>query len=212
MDQYPGAERVISVLSIIVRQEERKMKRFVAAVLSVLLLFSVSYADLLNYDGYSDEDLESILVETQAEIQRRKAGRPDVYTAAGSLYVLPGNPNMVNYQYSQAEADSLVPVIQYISKTDRVLESVLERLYDRYSECAVLLPENLVEFIRSALTIEPLPDVPNIILVKCSTDNPVLSWGICNSFIDVAPVTIQSIMPSGVLIEIDRPQLSPGSD
>ena len=57
---------------------------------------------------------------------------PDTYTAAGTMYVYNGNPNAVNYQYTNSyDLDSAVQLIDtymVVIKSNKVLDAITEKL------------------------------------------------------------------------------------
>ena len=151
---------------------------------------------LLNYHNFSDEELRNIIAGANVELQSRKEeDTSETYTACASFYILAGNPNLVNYSDSSIAENvkELVPVIEYIFNTDSVLDRALERLKNYY-ECIDLFPEVSVDYMRSVISVESYTKSPRILLLKCTTSNPMLSASICNSIADVGLIMIRKIV------------------
>lgn len=125
--------------------------------------------------------------------------KKDTYTAYATMYVLNGNPNVVNYQYANANdlssAMMLVDTYMVVIRSSKVMDAVAERLAKDY-------PGISTGFISSSLSMGSVKDT-SIFQVYCSTADPKLSADICNAVVDAAPAEIIRVVSAGNIEVID---------
>ena len=124
---------------------------------------------------------------------------PNTYTASGTMYVYNGNPNLINYQYASAtDLDSAVKLIDtylIVVRSKKVMDVVAERLSREY-------PGIDTAFISSSLGMASVNDT-GVVRVISVTDDPRLSYDICNAVLDVAPSEIIRVVGAGSVEVID---------
>lgn len=125
--------------------------------------------------------------------------KKDTYTASATMYVLNGNPNVVNYQYMNANdlssAMMLVDTYMVVIRSSKVMDAVAERLAKDY-------PGISTGFISNSLSMGSVKDT-SVFLVNCSTSDPKLSADICNAVVDAAPSEIIRVVNAGNIEVID---------
>ena len=123
----------------------------------------------------------------------------DTYTASATVYVLNGNPNLVNYQYANvADLNSAVALLDtytVVIKSTKVMSAVTERLIADY-------PGIFPDFIASTLSMGSVSDT-GVMKIMSTTNNAKLSADICNAVVDVAPAEIIRVVNAGNIEVID---------
>lgn len=123
----------------------------------------------------------------------------DTYSAYATMYVLNGNPNVVNYQYtSSSDLSSAVQLLEtymVVVKSKKVMNVVAERLSATY-------PGISPNYISSTLSLGSVSDT-GVLEVVCTTYDPQLSADICNAVVDVAPAEIIRVVSAGNIEVID---------
>ena len=124
---------------------------------------------------------------------------PDTYTAAGTMYVYNGNPNAVNYQYTNSyDLDSAVQLIDtymVVIKSNKVLDAITEKLAPQY-------PDITPDFIAGSLSAGNVSET-SVLQIRCTTGDPQLSTDIANAVLDVAPEEIIRVVNAGSCEVID---------
>lgn len=124
---------------------------------------------------------------------------PDTYTAYATMYVLNGNPNLVNYQYTNVSdlnsAVQLLDTYMVVVRSSKVMDAVKERLVSKY-------PGIETRFISSSLSMGSVAGT-GVLRVNCVTGNAQLSADICNAVVDVAPAEIIRVVSAGNIEVID---------
>lgn len=123
----------------------------------------------------------------------------DSYTASASVYVLNGNPNVVNYQYTNmndlSSAVALLDTYMVVIKSTKVMSVVTERLIADY-------PGINPNFISSTLSMGSVSET-GVLRIRSTTSNAKLSADICNAVVDVAPAEIIRVVNAGNIEVID---------
>ena len=123
----------------------------------------------------------------------------DTYTASATVYVLNGNPNLVNYQYTNASdlssAVLLLDTYMVVVKSSKVMNVVAERLQPDY-------PGITAEYIASTLSMGSVAET-GVLEVRSKTMDAKLSADICNAVLDVAPAEIIRVVSAGNIEIID---------
>lgn len=123
----------------------------------------------------------------------------DTYTAFATCYVLNGNPNLVNYQYTNANdlssAVLLLDTYMVVVKSSKVMNVVAERLNSTY-------PGITANYIASTLSMSSVSDT-GVLQISSTTPNRQLSADICNAVVDVAPAEIIRVVSAGSIEIID---------
>ena len=130
---------------------------------------------------------------------RTKYYTRDTYTAYATMYVLNGNPNLVNYQYTNANdlnsAVQLLDTYMVVVRSNKVIDVVAERLSQDY-------PGIYADYISSTLSMGSVADT-GVLQINCCTPNAKLSTDICNAVVDVAPAEIIRVVNAGSIEVID---------
>ncbi len=123
----------------------------------------------------------------------------DTYSASGTLYVFNGNPNLVNYQYTNTtdleSAVQLLDTYMVVVKSKKVMDAVAERLNADY-------PGITTERISNTLSMGSISKT-GVLQVISTTENAKLSADICNAVLDVAPQEIIRVVGAGSIEVID---------
>ncbi len=123
----------------------------------------------------------------------------DTYSASGTMYVLNGNPNLVNYQYTNtSDLDSAVQLLdtyKVVVKSNKVMDAVAERLSADY-------PGITPQFIAGTLSMSSVSKT-GVVEVVSRTWDAKLSKDICNAVLDVAPEEIIRVVNAGAIEIID---------
>ena len=123
----------------------------------------------------------------------------DTYTAYGTMYVYNGNPNLINYQYTNtADLNSAVQLLDtymVVVKSNKVLEAVVDRLIPNY-------PYITAGYISGTLRMGSVSET-GVLMVSCTTDEAKKSADICNAVLDVAPAEIIRVVSAGNIEIID---------
>ena len=123
----------------------------------------------------------------------------DTYTASATVYVLNGNPNVVNYQYTNVSdltsAVQLLDTYMVVIKSTKVMSVVTERLIADY-------PWIFPEYIASTLSMGSVSET-GVMRIRSTTSNAKLSADICNAVVDVAPQEIIRVVNAGNIEVID---------
>lgn len=126
----------------------------------------------------------------------------DMYSASATMYIYNGNPNVVNYQYTnQTDLNSAVQLLDtymVVVKSDRVMDVVAERLCGAY-------PGISPDYIKDTISMGSVSKT-GVMRIVCETENPDLSADICNAVLDVAPAEIIRIVSAGSIQIIDYAQ------
>ena len=123
----------------------------------------------------------------------------DTYTASATVYVLNGNPNLVNYQYTNmndlSSAVALLDTYTVVIKSTKVMSVVTERLIEKY-------PGISPNFIASTLSMGSVAET-GVLRIMSTTSSAELSADICNAVVDVAPAEIIRVVAAGNIEVID---------
>lgn len=137
-----------------------------------------------------------------------KYNQVDTYTAFGTMYVLNGNPNLVNYQYTNTSdlnsALQLLDTYMVVVRSNKVMNVVAERLSATY-------PGIQPGYIASTLSMGSVSET-GVLRVVCTTLDPQLSADICNAVLDVAPAEIIRVVSAGNIEIIDYADVPLGPD
>ncbi len=132
----------------------------------------------------------------------------DTYTAFATMYVLNGNPNLVNYQYTNANdlnsAVQLLDTYMVVVRSNKVMDVVAERLSTDY-------PGITTNFISNSLSMGSVSQT-GVMRINCVTTNAKLSADICNAVVDVAPAEIIRVVGAGSAEVIDYAEVPYGPD
>ena len=134
--------------------------------------------------------------------------KEDTYTAYATVYVLNGNPNVVNYQYTNISdlnsAVALLDTYAVVIKSAKVMSVVTERLIAGY-------PGISASFISSTLSMGSVSET-GVLRIMSTTSNAKLSADICNAVVDVAPAEIIRVVAAGNIEVIDYAEVPTGPD
>ncbi len=123
----------------------------------------------------------------------------DTYTASATVYVLNGNPNVINYQYTNISdlnsAVQLLDTYMVVIKSTKVMSVVTERLTADY-------PGISANFISSTLSMGSVSET-GVLMIMSTTADAKLSADICNAVVDVAPAEIIRVVNAGNIEVID---------
>ncbi len=123
----------------------------------------------------------------------------NTYTASATVYVLNGNPNVVNYQYTNVNdltsAVQLLDTYMVVIKSTKVMSVVTERLIADY-------PWIFPEYIASTLSMGSVSET-GVMRIRSTTSSAKLSADICNAVVDVAPAEIIRVVNAGNIEVID---------
>ena len=123
----------------------------------------------------------------------------DTYTAFATMYVLNGNPNLVNYQYTDysdlTSAVKLLDTYMVVVRSSKVMNVVAERLSATY-------PGITTDFISGSLSMGSVSET-GVLRIISVTDDAQLSADICNAVADVAPAEIIRVVSAGNIEVID---------
>ncbi len=132
----------------------------------------------------------------------------DTYTASGTMFVTNGNPNLVNYGYTNttdiSSAVKLVEIYSEVVRTETVMQRVLEYRLETVEKDGVkedlLLgqkyPWLTTGDIRGSFSMASVNETP-MVRVSCTTTDPELSADICNAVLQVAPAAIKDVVGAG---------------
>ncbi len=130
---------------------------------------------------------------------RTKYNQHDTYTASATMYVINGNPNLVNYQYTNANdlnsAVLLLDTYMVVVRSNKVMDVVAERLSNDY-------PGIYAGYISNTLSMGSVSET-GVLRINCTTNNAKLSADICNAVVDVAPAEIIRVVNAGSIEVID---------
>ena len=125
--------------------------------------------------------------------------KEDTFSAYATMYVLNGNPNLVNYQYTNtSDLNSAVQLLQtymVVVRSNKVMNVVAERLSADY-------PGISPTYIANTLSMGSVADT-GVLEVVCTTYDPQLSADICNAVLDTAPSEIIRVVSAGSIEIID---------
>lgn len=125
--------------------------------------------------------------------------KKDTFTAFATMYVLNGNPNLVNYQYANANdlnsAVQLLDTYMVVVRSSKVMDVVAERLSEQY-------PGISASYISNTLSMGSVSQT-GVLRINCVTSNAKLSADICNAVVDVAPAEIIRVVSAGSIEVID---------
>ena len=134
--------------------------------------------------------------------------KKDTYTASATVYVLNGNPNVVNYQYTNtsdlSSAVALLDTYMVVIKSTKVMSVVTERLIADY-------PGITPGFIASTLSMGSVSET-GVMRIRSTTPDARLSADICNAVVDVAPEEIIRVVNAGNIEVIDYAEIPPFPD
>ena len=123
----------------------------------------------------------------------------DTYTASATVYVLNGNPNVVNYQYTNVSdlnsAVQLLDTYKVVINSTKVMSVVTERLIADY-------PWIFPDYIASTLSMGSVSET-GVLRIMSTTFDAQLSADICNAVVDVAPAEIIRVVNAGNIEVID---------
>lgn len=130
---------------------------------------------------------------------RTKYFQPDTYTSRGTMYVYNGNPNAVNYQYTNSSdlnsAVQLIDTYMVVIKSNKVMDVIVDRLRGDY-------PWITPGIVAGALSAGSVSET-GVVEVRCTTPDPQLSADIVNAVLDVAPDEIIRVVSAGSIEIID---------
>ena len=125
---------------------------------------------------------------------------PNTYTASSTIYVYNGNPNLVNYQYTNtgelSTAVMLADTYAVVIRSNKVMDAVAERL-DKDLEPS---------YIASTISMGSV-NKTGVVRVECTTTDAQLSMDICNAVVDIAPTEIIRVVGAGSVEVIDYADL-----
>ena len=125
--------------------------------------------------------------------------RVDTYTASGTMYVYNGNPNLVNYGYTNtsdlSSAVRLIDTYTIVMKSNKVMDVVSERLASAY-------PGITPGYLRGTLSMRSVSET-GVVEVVCRTNDGQKSADICNMVLDVAPAEIIRVVSAGNIEVVD---------
>ena len=125
--------------------------------------------------------------------------KSDTYTAHATMYVINGNPNLVNYQYANindlTSAVQLLDTYMVVVRSKKVMSVVAERLNKQY-------PGISSGFISSTLSMGSVSET-GVMQIISVTPYAQLSADICNAVVDVAPAEIIRVVNAGSIEVID---------
>ena len=123
----------------------------------------------------------------------------DTYTATATMYVYNGNPNLVNYQYTNVSdlnsAVQLLDTYMVVVRSNKVMDVVVERLIKDY-------PSITPGFVSGSLSMGSVSET-GVMQIRCRTGDPKMSADICNAVADVAPAEIIRVVSAGNIEVID---------
>lgn len=123
----------------------------------------------------------------------------DTYTASATLYVYNGNPNVINYAYTNTSdlnsAVMLLDTYMVVIKSNKVMDAVVDRLSVQY-------PGITAGFITSTLSMGSVSET-GVLRINSTTTSPQLSADICNGIVDIAPQEIIRVVSAGSIEIID---------
>lgn len=123
----------------------------------------------------------------------------DTYTAYATMYVINGNPNLINYQYANSSdlmsAVQLLDTYMVVVRSNKVMDVVAERMNKQY-------PGISADYISSTLSMTSVAET-GVMQIICVTPNAQLSADICNAVVDVAPAEIIRVVNAGSIEVID---------
>lgn len=118
---------------------------------------------------------------------------PETFTASGTMYVNNGNPNLSDYQYTNASdlnsAVQLIKTYLVVVQSDKVMDVVTERLIDAH-------PGITSSAVSSTLSMESVSET-GVVAVKSTTTEPRLSADIVNAVMEIAPEEIIRVVGAG---------------
>ena len=127
------------------------------------------------------------------------ANHVDTYTAFATMYVINGNPNLVNYQYTNVSdlnsAVQLLDTYLVVVRSNKVMNVVAERLNADY-------PGITAGYISQTLSMGSVAET-GVLQINCTTRDAKLSTDICNAVVDVAPSEIIRVVNAGSIEVID---------
>ena len=127
----------------------------------------------------------------------------DTYTAYATVYVLNGNPNVVNYQYTNindlSSAVALLDTYKVVIKSTKVMSVVTERLIGDY-------PWIYEKYIAGTLSMGSVSET-GVFRIMSTTFDAKLSADICNAVVDVAPAEIIRVVAAGNIEVIDYAEI-----
>lgn len=138
---------------------------------------------------------------------RAVSNKVDMYAASGTMYIYNGNPNVINYQYTNSSdlnsAVQLLDTYMVVVKSNKVMDAVADRLCSTY-------PGITAGMISGTLSMGSVSQT-GVMRVTCTTTNPQMSADICNAVLDVAPAEIIRVVSAGSIQIIDyaEPPLRP---
>ncbi len=132
----------------------------------------------------------------------------DTYTAAATVYVLNGNPNVVNYQYTNVSdlnsAVALLDTYKVVIQSTKVMSVVTERLIGDY-------PGITPGYIARTLSMGSVSET-GVLAIMSTTPDAKLSADICNAVVDVAPAEIIRVVNAGNIEVIDYAEVPESPD
>ncbi|MBR4236250.1 MAG: polysaccharide biosynthesis tyrosine autokinase [Clostridia bacterium] len=130
---------------------------------------------------------------------RAESNHRNTYTASGTMYIVNGNPNLINYQYTSmsdiTSAVMLLDTYKEVVKSEKVLDAVVDRLAAEY-------PGIAPGYISATINMSSVNNT-GVTRVSCTTDDPRKSTDICNAVMDVAPSEIKRVVGAGSVEVID---------
>ena len=123
----------------------------------------------------------------------------DTYTAKATMYVYNGNPNVINYQYTNSSdlmsAVRLLDTYMVVVRSNKVMDVVVERLSQDY-------PGITAGIVSGSLSMGSVSET-GVLEVRSRTRDPKMSADICNAVVDVAPAEIIRVVSAGSVEVID---------
>ncbi len=130
---------------------------------------------------------------------RAESNHRNTYTASGTMYIVNGNPNLINYQYTSmsdiTSAVMLLDTYKEVVKSEKVLDAVVDRLAAEY-------PGITHGYISATINMSSVNNT-GVTRVSCTTDDPGKSTDICNAVMDVAPSEIKRVVGARSVEVID---------
>ena len=143
----------------------------------------------------------------------RTSKLPTTYTASGTMYIYNGNPNQVNYGYTNTtdlnSALQLMDTYMVVVRSNRVLDRVMLSEVETPTPNGVVIqtlqekyPWMRPSYIAGTLSMGSVAQT-GVLQVRCTTDEPQKSADICNAVLLVAPGAIKDVVGAGQAELID---------
>ena len=130
----------------------------------------------------------------------------DTYTASGTMYMVNGNPNLVNYQYATTgdlyAAAQLIETYSVVVKSESVMGKVAERLLKTNPDYQALP----LSYLAGTISMSSVQDT-GVVRISVTTTDAQRSLDICRAVMEEAPAAIKSVVHVGDIEIVDSPNL-----